>query len=110
MIYLENTTEAQVAKIPNPGSMDYLLPVGIRLRSTTENRTVLEAYDVLPLSGSLAYLALRIVLPEGLPDGEYVLDVTQDVGVSMLVQIGEYERIPNPAKDESFEITQYERE
>lgn len=110
MIYLENTTEAQVAKIPNPGSMDYLLPVGIRLRSTTENRTVLEAYDVLPLSGSLAYLALRIVLPEGLPDGEYVLDVTQDLCVSMLVQVGEYERIPNPAKDESFEITQYERE
>ena len=110
MIYLENTTEAQVAKIPNPGSMDYLLSVNIRLRSTTENRTVLEAYDVLPLSGSLAYLALRIVLPEGLPDGEYVLDVTQDLCVSMLVQVGEYERIPNPAKDESFEINQYERE
>lgn len=110
MIYLENTTDPQVVSIPNPGSMDYLLHVSVTLRSTTENRTVLEVENLRPLSGSRAYLALRIVLPEGLPDGEYVLDVTQDLCVSMLVQVGEYERIPNPAKDESFEITQYERE
>lgn len=87
MLYLDNTGEAQAVYIPRSGAADGGLV--FRARSTVD----LTEFSVgtIDLGTSRLYYNVSVVLPEGIPDGEYEYTLLADgVPVSSgLLVIGE---------------------
>lgn len=74
MIYLENTTDSQVAFIPKndtPPSDDLVFTA----KSTVDLDTVV-SQEVLDLETSDQYFNTAVTLPSGLPNGEYEYTLT----------------------------------
>jgi hypothetical protein len=73
MIYLKNTTEAQVAYVPKDSDATGLLKFA--LKSTVDLDTVINGV-VLDLNIHRLYIAMSVQLPEGCPAGEYQYQLT----------------------------------
>lgn len=73
MIYLSNTTDAQVAYVPRDTNLAGTLRFS--LRSTIDRDTVVDAV-VLDLKILLRYYAVAVQLPDGAPTGEYEYEMT----------------------------------
>lgn len=108
MIYLKNTTEAQVMFIPRS-----LRAVNGRLtfiaRNTIDKKELIRS-EVLDLETSELYYRLSLALGEGLPVGEYEYLLTDDAGTLSqgLLMVGEFASFHEYNK--SIEYEQYEQQ
>ena len=98
MIYLDNTTDAQAVLIPRNGDT----PAGditLTARNTVDLTTPI-AVGVLDLKTSQLYYNVSLVLPEGLPDGEYQYELTAggETLASGLLGIGVQPRCTDPER------------
>ncbi len=108
MVYLNNTTEAQVLFIPKDGAMadgDLIF----RAKSTIDLETEIDLF-VIDLQTSDLYFNLSLTLPEGVPVGEYEYTLTagDEVMSTGLLVIGENFHPRQYEKDITYE--QYETE
>lgn len=90
MIYLANTTDAQVAYIPR--DTDFTGTLSLSLKSTVDLDTPYISATVLDLDVFRTVYAVAVELPEGIQQGEYRYelkagDVTVSTGVLV---IGDY--------------------
>lgn len=105
MIYLRNTTEAQVAMIPRNGE-EVAGDMSLVMRNTTDNQDL--TVSILDLHTSGIYFNLAVVLPEGLADGEYQYEVRKgEIRLSCgLLYLGD---LRSPSQyEESIKYQQYE--
>lgn len=108
MIYLHNTTEAQVMFVPK----NTAVPAGV-LRFVAKNTIDLSVEVnrfVRDLRTSDLYFNLSVALPAGIPNGEYeyTLSVGDAVLSSGLLVVGENANASQYNKDVTYE--QYETE
>lgn len=108
MIYLQNTTEAQVVSVPK----NVQKPNGafrFKARNTIDLSVEVDRL-VADLHTSDLYFNLSVVLPAGIPNGEYeyTLSVGDAVLSSGLLVIGENANASQYNKDVTYE--QYETE
>ena len=90
MIYLINTTDAQVAYIPR--DTDFTGTLSLSLRSTVDLDTPYIAATVLDLNVFRTVYAVSVELPEGMQPGEYEYTLTAGgttVSTGVLI-VGEY--------------------
>ena len=90
MIYLANTTDAQVAYIPR--DTDFAGTLSLSLKSTVNLDTPYTPATVLDLNVFRTVYAVAVALPEGIQPGEYQYELKAGgVPVSTgLAVIGEY--------------------
>jgi hypothetical protein len=103
MIYLPNTTEAQVVFVPKPCA----IPGGdlvFKAKSTIDLETEINQV-VIDLNTSDQYFNLAVTLPGGIPDGEYEYTIMAgEIPVaSGLLVIGDYNRPSEYIKDINYE-------
>jgi len=90
MIYLANTTDAQVAYIPR--DTDFTGTLSLTLKSTVDLDTPYVSATVLDLNVFRTVYAVAVSLPEGIQAGEYKYELAAGgvpVSTGVLV-IGEY--------------------
>ena len=108
MIYLSNTTDAQLVRFPDNGlggAGDQAVTLAVK--STVGRATVLEIPVSLLPDGD--YYAAEITLSSGLSDGEYEYKLTADGGPvlgSGLLQIGDMDRVEKQASGGPLELIQ----
>lgn len=109
MIYLENTTQTQRIYIPAdiakmPGGLIF------RATSTIDLDTPVDI-TATPAGDSDRYYGLDIVLPAGLPDGEYRFTLMDSQGEQQLAEgvliVGDYEAAAATTYDKIIEYEQY---
>lgn len=108
MLYLQNTTESQTIYVPKSGAV----PAGVlrfKARNTTDLSVEVDRF-VRDFRTSGLYFNVSVVLPAGIPDGEYeyTLSVGDAVLSSGLMVVGENAKTSEYNKDISYE--QYETE
>lgn len=90
MIYLANTTDAQVAYIPR--DTDHTGTLSFSLKSTVDLATPYVTATVLDLNVFRTVYAVAVSLPEGIQPGEYKYKLTaggETVSTGVLV-VGDY--------------------
>ena len=105
MIYLANTTDAQVAYIPR--DTDFTGTLALSLKSTVNLDTPYLSATVLDLNVFRTVYAVAVELPEGIQEGEYQYRLTAGgelVSTGVLI-IGDYAR----AKEEYNKTITYEQ-
>ena len=92
MVYISNITDSQPIFVPRsrPGISGRLI---LKLRSTVGLEYVVEA-ETLDLDVSSLYYRIAVVLPEGVPDGEYEYTLTDNTGTlsSGIVYVGAFDQ------------------
>ena len=105
MIYLANTTDAQVAYIPR--DTDFTGTLSLSLKSTVDLDTPYVTATVLDLNVFRTMYAVAVSLPDGIQTGEYQYKLTaggETVSTGVLV-IGEYAQ----AREQYNKPIQYEQ-
>lgn len=90
MIYLSNTTDAQVAYIPR--DTEFSGTLGLSIKSTVDLDTPFITATVLDLDIFRTVYAVAVQLPEGVQPGEYVYRLTagtEVVSTGVLI-VGDY--------------------
>ena len=90
MIYLNNTTDAQVAYIPR--DTDFTGTLSLKLKSTVDLDTPYQSATVLDLNVFRTVYAVAVSLPEGIQGGEYQYELSAGgvtVSTGVLI-IGDY--------------------
>lgn len=89
MVYLQNTTDAQVLMIPRDGNRESGI-LSLKVRNTTDQQKF--TLEVSDLETSDHYFNLAVTLPEELPTGEYEYSLEKD-GIRFsqgLLMIGDF--------------------
>lgn len=77
MIYLSNTTDAQVAYVPRDGEVPEGSTIRFTMKSTVDLDRVLDAL-VIDTQMLRIYYNVALTLPEGIAPGEYQYEMTAD--------------------------------
>lgn len=77
MIYLNNTTEAQVAYVPRDAQVPEGATLSFTMRSTVDLDVALTAL-VIDMQVYRIYYNVAVVLPEGVTPGEYQYELKGD--------------------------------
>lgn len=77
MIYLSNTTDAQVAYVPRDTDVPVGTAIRFTMKSTVDLDTVIDA-PVLDMGMHRIYYNVALILPEDATPGEYQYEMTAD--------------------------------
>ena len=77
MIYLSNTTDAQVAYVPRDTEVPEGATIRFAMKSTVDLDTVVNAL-VIDMGILKLYFNVALTLPEGVTPGEYQYELTAD--------------------------------
>lgn len=107
MLYLENTTDAQILFIPKAKATS-ASQLTLRVQSTIDLAEYFNS-TVLDLDTSALYFNVSLALPADMPDGEYAytLEGGGEVLSSGLLIVGSYENVISQY-NKDIEYEQYE--